>query len=25
MVHDPLLWVKAAYEMMGLEMKGEKK
>ncbi|MCF8056109.1 MAG: hypothetical protein K9K37_05680 [Desulfocapsa sp.] len=25
MVHDPLLWIKAAYEMMGMEMKGDKK
>ncbi|AGF78829.1 hypothetical protein UWK_02289 [Desulfocapsa sulfexigens DSM 10523] len=25
MVHDPLLWIKAAYEMMGMEMKEEKK
>ena len=25
MVHDPFLWIKASYEMMGLPMKGEKK
>ena len=25
MVHDPFLWVRASYEMMGMEMKGDKK
>jgi hypothetical protein len=25
MVHDPLLWIRASREMMGLPMKGETK